>query len=352
MNVERVLSFIAPYVRNKTITYDEFEKVFNFLENKEKYEVVEILHQNTIELVDGHSELGGMAEELLFLDAPISTIKFESSAEKETIYRTKITQSNHVLCSLIQEGNRQAEHDICVKNENLVRKYAYAYKKYMNNHLELEDLMQVGFMGLIKAAKKFDLSMDNEFSTYAVWWIKQAILREIMDNGYVVRIPVHIMEKIHKIHSLEIEYGYQGYSSKDRIKAISKEMGISEQKTEEYMWLEQNYITYASLDVPISEDGETELGSMVEDHRHPSLEDIVFRQELTSELERILTSLKPRDAEVIQLRYGLIDGREYTLEEIGKQYGLTRERIRQIEERTLRKLRHPSKTKLIKDFLE
>lgn len=253
------------------------------------------------------------------------------------------------MCTLIQQGNRQAEQDLCVKNKKLVDKYVFTYQKRYGNRLDFEDLEQVGFIGLIKAAKKFELH-QGKFSTYAVWWIKQAISREIMDNGYAIRIPVHMMERINKV--ARVEGLYIGLSIGARIEKISEELSIPKEAVRECLILRKNYLSYASLNAPISDEEGTELGEMIPEEDILPVEDIVADKEMRRALEAVMSTLTQREQKVLRLRFGLDDGRARTLEEVGKQFDVTRERIRQIEAKALRKLRHPSRTKKIKDYLD
>ncbi|WP_461811542.1 sigma-70 family RNA polymerase sigma factor [Faecalimonas sp.] len=360
MNEEIILSMVEPYVKDGAITYSQFDGLFNMLSIKEQYAVVEVLRNNGINLVD---EQINEDEFVLELD------KYENEDEFEILYdesifkdndktdeiflenRKTVNQSNEILCSLIQQGNRQAIQDLCVKNKGLVDKYASGYQKRYRNRLDFEDLEQVGFMGLIKAAERFNIRQGTAFSTYAVFWIKQSISREIMDKGFAIRIPVHMMERINKVVEKDNQLGINGLNIQQRIEIIAEELGLSEREIRECLMLKNNYLTYTSLDTPIGEEGESILGEFLPDNSTPTVEEIVADKMLRGQLEAALNTLTEREQNIIRLRFGLDDGRERTLEEIGQQYNVTRERIRQIEEKALRKLRHPSRTRKIKDFL-
>ena len=270
--------------------------------------------------------------------------------DTETVFTNyDVKQSNEVLCALIQQGNKQAAQDLCVKNKLLVDKYAAAYSKKYNHHLDFEDLEQAGFMGLIKAAQKYDVKLEYAFSTYAVWWIKQSISREIIDTGFVVRIPVHMMERINKVSSIEKKYPEQ--SIKERIIIIADEMGLSENAVRECMRLRENVLTYASLNAPIGEEDEAELEEFVPDGVSGSVEDMVANKELRRYLEEVIESLNQREQKVIRMRYGLDGEQPQTLESVGQKMGVTRERIRQIEKKAIKKLRAPSKRKKLEEYL-
>lgn len=363
MNENIILNMALPYVKNESITYVEFDKIYSMLSIKEQYGVAEILYRNGINLVDENEVLNEDAyildvgnaddednfdilyDESIFADSGI----YDDSGP--LLVNRNIKQSNDILCKLIQEGNRQAVQDLCIKNKRLVDKYVLAYQKRYGNRLDFEDLEQVGFIGLIKAAQKFDFQQGTAFSTYAVCWIKQSISREIMDNGYAIRIPVHMMERINKVVRLDNVYLGDGMSLQDRINEISKELDLSEEAVRECFVLKNNYLSYASLNAPVGDEEETELGELLPEDGVPSVEDIVADRALRESLEAVILTLREREQMVLRLRFGLDDNRVRTLEEVGKEFSITRERVRQIEKKALRKLRHPSRSKKIVDFL-
>lgn len=373
MNEQIVLSMAQPYVKDGSITYSEFDKIYSMLSIKEQYAVSEILFKNGINLVDENEQIN--EDEYVLdtdvIDDDISDEDDFSDDEFEILYdesifkdhgisdnvegplqiNKNIKQSNQILCSLIQQGNQQAVQDLCIKNKRLVDKYVLAYQKRYGNRLDFEDLEQVGFVGLIKAAKKFDIRQGTAFSTYAVWWIKQSISREIMDNGYAIRIPVHMMERINKVVQIDNRLLNEGVEMNDRISLIADEMGISEDAVKECLVLKVNYLTYASLNAPVGAEEETELGELLPEEGLPSVEDIIADKALRESIEKVIETLTIREQKVLRLRFGLDDNRARTLEEVGREFNVTRERIRQIEAKALRKLRHPSRSKSLKDFL-
>lgn len=356
MNEEIILKMVNPYLKHGNLTYDDFENIFCILSLKEQYKVTEILFNNGIDLIDTET------------DEVVLEVEFEKEDEFEILYEDSIfqdqdaeaeyllvnhdiKQSNEILCTLIQQGNRQAVQDLCVKNKRLVDKYVTAYQKKYGHRLDFEDLEQVGFLGLIKAAHRFEVAQGAAFSTYAVFWIKQSISREIMDNGYAIRIPVHMMERINKVLHLDNVYDREGLALNERIEAISNELGISYENVRECLIIKNNYLSYASLNAPIGEDEASELGEILPQDDELSIEEIVSEKFLREELERVLNTLTDREQTILRLRYGMDDGRERTLEEVGKYFNVTRERVRQIEAKALRKLRHPSRSRKLKDFI-
>jgi len=363
MDEELILKMASPYIKDNTLSYYDFDNIYSMLSRKEQYKTSDILEKNGIKLVDAESILDFDKDknfdqvenfdedenfdfEILY-DEEI----FKDNVSSEYVSVNNVRQENEILCHLIQEGNKQAVRDLCVKNRKLVDKYVIKFQKAHPNRLDFEDLEQVGFIGLIKAAKKFDLKKDVAFSTYAVWWIRQSISREIMDNGYPIRIPVHMMEKIAKVSIMDSKFAMEGLPLKQRIIEMSKELEITQDKVKECIILKNNYLNYDSLNSPVGEDDESELGEFISYEDTESVEDIVMRYALNDKLSEVLNGLKEKERKIIKMRYGFVDGRTMTLEEIGKEFNLTRERIRQIEEKVLKKLRKPSENKGIKDFL-
>ena len=371
MNETMVLSLVKPFVKDNKLTYDDFERIFNELELslKEQYAITDILHAKGIELVDEHT-----SENILVLDIDDqldvsddfdddsfleryddSVFKDRSTFKDQNnnlVVNRVVHQSNEILCSLIQQGSLQAAQDLCVKNNNLVSKYVLAYEKRYNNRLDFEDMAQAGFIGLLKAAERFNIKQGNAFSTYAVFWIKQSIAREIMDNGFAIRIPVHMMERISKVAAASSRLNTEGVQLLDQIHIIAQELSYTEDIVTECLILKQNYLSYVSLDSPVGEDNETMLGDFIPIEEDETVESIIMGEALRQELSKILTTLSAREQEVIKLRMGWEDNNPKTLEEIGDLYGVTRERIRQIETKALRKLRHPARIKFLKDFWE
>ena len=248
------------------------------------------------------------------------------------------------LANRIAEGDQSAKNELVEANLRLVVSLA---RHYQGCGLSYQDLIQEGNIGLIKAAEKFDVSKGFRFSTYASWWIKQALSRAIADQSRTIRIPVHMTENINKFKKTERELLSQ-LNREPKIKEIADAMGISEKQAKEI----QSYIVEpTSLDIQVGDDDDTTIGSFIEDTHFINPESAYIKESNGDIVNAVLDTLSDREANILRLRFGIGGKKAMTLEEVGKEYGLTRERIRQIEAKALRKLRHPSRANILKECI-
>ena len=337
-----VLSYktIMETLQEEDLDQEQIEKVYEALEemNIDVVEDVEIPEDINEEIAEVEAVLS--ATECINIDDPVRMYL------KEIGKVPLLTAQEEVeIAQRMAEGDEEAKHQLAEANLRLVVSIA---KRYVGRGMLFLDLIQEGNLGLIKAVEKFDYRKGYKFSTYATWWIRQAITRAIADQARTIRIPVHMVETINKLIRVNRQL-VQEYGREPRPDEIAKEMGISEEKVREITKIAQEPV---SLETPIGEEDDSHLGDFIPDDDAPAPAEAVASTLLKEQLMDVLNSLTPREAKVLRLRYGLDDGKARTLEEVGKEFNVTRERIRQIEAKALRKLRHPSRSKRLKDFLE
>ncbi len=327
------------------------------LDKKQMEKVLEQVEDDGISIVDEHGEPDPRAlkaakkvtQKELKNAASSKGVKINDPVRmylKEIGRVPLLTADQEVQLALrIEEGDETAKQELAEANLRLVVSIA---KRYVGRGMQFLDLIQEGNMGLMKAVEKFDYRKGFKFSTYATWWIRQAITRAIADQARTIRIPVHMVETINKLIRVQRQL-LQDLGREPLPSEIGAEMDMPTSKVRNILKISQEPV---SLETPIGEEDDSHLGDFIEDKDATSPEEHASYELLKEQLEGVLDTLTDREENVLRLRFGLDDGRTRTLEEVGRVFGVTRERIRQIEAKALRKLRHPSRSKQLKDFLD
>ena len=342
LSTDEIQAYIAEYNISKKDANGVYDEVF-----RNKLELVEQDEPDDSDLAELEAEDKDKDEQ------DVETVPKGVSVEdpvrmylKEIGKVPLLTKEEEVeLAKRIENGDEIAKQMLCEANLRLVVSIA---KKYMGRGMLFLDLIQEGNLGLIKAVDKFDYRKEFKFSTYATWWIRQAITRSIADQARTIRIPVHMVETINKLIRVSRQM-LQEQGREPTPDEIAKEMGITVEKVQEIQKIAQEPV---SLETPIGEEEDSHLGDFIPDEDAPAPAEAAAFSMLKEQLMDVLDTLTEREQKVLKLRYGLGDGRARTLEEVGKEFDVTRERIRQIEAKALRKLRHPTRSKKLKDYLE
>ncbi|MCI5995829.1 MAG: RNA polymerase sigma factor RpoD [Blautia sp.] len=346
---------ITDFFKDTPLSEEQCDTVYEFLENH-GVDVLNMLKEDI--LLDDESEAEFMSdeEEIDPAKEDLSVPEGVGTEDPVRMYLKEIgkiplltAEEEIALCKRMEEGSAQeqeeAKNKLAEANLRLVVSIA---KRFMGRGMALLDLIQEGNLGLIKAVEKFDYQKGFKFSTYATWWIRQAITRAIADQARTIRIPVHMVETINRTVRVSRQL-LQEYGREPKPEEIAKVMDLPVERVREILKISQEPV---SLETPVGEEDDSHLGDFIQDNNIPVPAEEAAYTLLREQLEEVMQTLTEREQKVIRLRYGLGDGHPRTLEEVGKEFNVTRERIRQIEAKALRKLRHPSRSRILKDYLD
>ena len=353
---QRKKELIEQGKKKGVLTYEELAESLKGLEldSDSLDELYNAFHENNIEIIsedfDDSDDVDGSDDDIFLLEDS-ALPKNANINDPVRMYLKEIGKISLLsldeelaLSKRVEEGDEEAKRILAESNLRLVVSIA---KRYVGRNLSFLDLIQEGNIGLMKAVDKFDASKGFKFSTYATWWVRQAITRAIADQAKTIRVPVHMVETINKLKRIQRQLTLE-LNREPSEAEIAKKMGTTEEKVREIFKISQDPL---SLETPIGEEDDSHLGDFLKDESSMSPEEYAINEVLKDEIQEVLCTLTPREEEVLKLRFGLHGGTCHTLEEVGNMFGVTRERIRQIEAKALRKLRHPSRSRKLKDYL-